>query len=268
MSGKSTYMRQVGLIVVLAQAGGFVPAESASLPVIDRVFTRVGASDDIAGGQSTFMREMSELTDILHDATEDSLVLLDEVGRGTSTADGTAIARAATEFLHDEVGARTMFATHYHDLTALADEREGVFNLHFTAIREGEDVTFLHRVDEGPSSSSYGIEVAKMAGVPGPVVERSRALVEASEGSDPEDSDTPAEPPKPAVDDTPEQAVDDAPEPDDAKANGGQQTLTEIAAAETEAELAAELRGMELARTTPLEALNRLQELQELAERR
>ena len=267
MSGKSTYMRQVGLTVVLAQAGGFVPAESASLPVIDRVFTRVGASDDIAGGQSTFMREMSELTDILHDATEDSLVLLDEVGRGTSTADGLAIARAATEFLHDEVGARTMFATHYHDLTALADAREGVFNLHFTAIRDGDDVTFLHRVDEGPSSSSYGIEVAKMAGVPEPVVERSRTLVEEhDEDSEPGDGD--GVPDSTDADSEPaEPTVEDAPDPADAKPNGGQQTLPGIAEAERD-ELAAELREMDLARTTPLEALNRLQELQELAENR
>ncbi|MFB6252133.1 MAG: DNA mismatch repair protein MutS, partial [Halobellus sp.] len=132
MSGKSTYMRQVALICLLAQAGSFVPADAAELPVLDRLFTRVGASDDIAGGQSTFMREMAELTDILHDATEESLVLLDEVGRGTSTADGLAIARATTEFIHDEVGATTLFATHYHDLTDLADDLPDAFNLHFT----------------------------------------------------------------------------------------------------------------------------------------
>ncbi len=178
MSGKSTYMRQVALVVVLAQVGSFVPADAARLPVVDRVFTRVGASDDIAGGQSTFMREMAELTDILHNATGDSLVLLDEVGRGTSTVDGLAIAWATTEFLHDEVGATTLFATHYHDLTALAADRERVSNLHFTARRDGTDVTFLHRVSEGASSSSYGVEVARMAGVPDAVVERSRTLVE------------------------------------------------------------------------------------------
>ncbi|KPN30054.1 DNA mismatch repair protein MutS [Halolamina pelagica] len=271
MSGKSTYMRQVGLICVLAQAGGFVPAESASLPVLDRVFTRVGASDDIAGGQSTFMREMSELTDILHDATADSLVLLDEVGRGTSTADGLAIARAATEFLHDEVGARTMFATHYHDLTALADEREGVFNRHFTAIRDGDDVTFLHRVDDGPSSSSYGVEVARMAGVPEPVVERSRALVEG--GGDDASADPEADGSAPA----PTQAATDgagadsagestAPEADAGPATPpGQQTLPGVepsTPAETDA-VVAELRDLDLARTTPIEALNRLQELQD-----
>ncbi|AFK19726.2 DNA mismatch repair protein MutS [Haloferax mediterranei ATCC 33500] len=178
MSGKSTYMRQVALVCILAQMGSFVPADAARLPVVDRVFTRIGASDDIAGGQSTFMREMSELTEILHNATDDSLVLLDEVGRGTSTADGLAIARAATEFVHDEVGAMTLFATHYHDLTDAAADRDGVFNLHFTATQRDGEVTFLHSVADGPSSSSYGVEVAHLAGVPSTVVDRARNLVE------------------------------------------------------------------------------------------
>ncbi|MBP1986312.1 DNA mismatch repair protein MutS [Halolamina salifodinae] len=273
MSGKSTYMRQVGLICVLAQAGGFVPAKSASLTVLDRVFTRVGASDDIAGGQSTFMREMSELTGILHDATEDSLVLLDEVGRGTSTADGLAIARAATEFLHDEIGARTMFATHYHDLTALAGERERVFNLHFTAIRDGEDVTFLHRVDEGPSSSSYGVEVARMAGVPDSVVERSRALVEEGEteaNSDPATDSVPT-PTKAATDGAGVEA-EEAGAGSEPQTPPGQQTLPDIdpnddTDADVSDEITAELRELDLARTTPLEALNRLQELQDRVSR-
>jgi DNA mismatch repair protein MutS len=268
MSGKSTYMRQVGLICVLAQTGGLVPANSASLPVLDRVFTRVGASDDIAGGQSTFMREMSELTDILHEATEDSLVLLDEVGRGTSTADGLAIARAATEFLHDEVGARTMFATHYHDLTALADERERVFNRHFTAIRDGEDVTFLHRVDEGPSSSSYGVEVARMAGVPDPVVERSRELVEAGESGTDSDPATDSEPSVAAATDgagvEPERSRENSTTPP------GQQTLPGVDAGDSDdvsEDIADELRALDLAQTTPLEALNRLQDLQDRVSR-
>jgi DNA mismatch repair protein MutS len=254
MSGKSTYMRQVALCCVLAQAGSFVPADEARLPVVDRVFTRVGASDDIAGGQSTFMREMAELTRILHDATEDSLVLLDEVGRGTSTADGLAIAWATTEFLHDEVGATTLFATHYHDLTALADEREGVLNLHFTADRDPDDgrVTFLHRVAEGPSSSSYGVEVARMAGVPDPVVDRSATLVES--------------PPTGGADDATE-------ERDDA---GTQQTLTAATdaadaspsdgsapdLAPDERAVLSDLREFDVATTTPIEALNALYDLQ------
>ncbi|MFC6730521.1 DNA mismatch repair protein MutS, partial [Natronoarchaeum mannanilyticum] len=165
MSGKSTYMRQVALIVVLAQLGSFVPAERAELRLVDRVFTRVGASDDIASGKSTFMVEMTELAEILDAATERSLVLLDEVGRGTSTADGLAIAQAVTEYVHDEVGATTLFATHHHDLTEIADDLDRVANLHFAARRDGDDVTFDHELSRGPATASYGVEVAKMAGV-------------------------------------------------------------------------------------------------------
>jgi DNA mismatch repair protein MutS len=179
MSGKSTYMRQIALIVLLAQIGSFVPANEAQLPVIDRIFTRVGASDDIAGGRSTFMREMAELSDILHNATERSLVLLDEVGRGTSTTDGRAIAWAVTEFIHDAIGATTLFATHYHELTEIASDLPDVTNLHFTVDRSGEEMTFLHSVVDGASSASYGVDVAQLAGVPTPVIERSRTLLDA-----------------------------------------------------------------------------------------
>ncbi|MBX0288218.1 DNA mismatch repair protein MutS [Halomicroarcula sp. F28] len=174
MSGKSTYMRQVALCSVLAQTGSFVPASSAALPILDRVFTRVGASDDIAGGRSTFMIEMTELATILTEANADSLVLLDEVGRGTSTADGLAIARAVTEYLHDEVGAYTLFATHHHDLTAAADDLSGVANRHFETSREDGSVVFDHELADGPAAASYGVEVAAMAGVPEPVVEAAR----------------------------------------------------------------------------------------------
>jgi DNA mismatch repair protein MutS len=189
MSGKSTYMRQVALVTVLAQAGGFVPASAARLPVVDRVFTRVGASDDIAGGQSTFMVEMTELAEILRSATPDSLVLLDEVGRGTSTADGLAIARAVTEFVHDEVGATTLFATHHHELTEAAAALPDARNLHFAAERDGRDVAFDHRIREGAATASYGVEVAGEAGVPDPVVERAAALLD--DGSDAEDPHRP-----------------------------------------------------------------------------
>jgi len=186
MSGKSTYMRQVALCCILAQAGSFVPAERAALPILDRVFTRVGASDDIAGGRSTFMIEMDELATILTEATDDSLVLLDEVGRGTSTADGLAIARAVTEFLHDEVGAYTLFATHHHDLTAAADGLAGVANRHFETSREDGAVVFDHELAAGPAAASYGVEVADMAGVPDTVVDAARAdLREADAERDP-----------------------------------------------------------------------------------
>jgi len=282
MSGKSTYMRAVALAVVLAQTGSFVPAQAASLPVFDRLFTRVGASDDIAGGQSTFMREMSELTEILHDAGPDSLVLLDEVGRGTATTDGRAIARAAAEFVHDELGATALFATHYHGLTDLADERERVFNLHFTATREDGDVTFLHRVVPGASSSSYGVEVAELAGVPAPVVERSRSLVaegataeSAGGASRPRDreSDAADEDRGPQTGDedpddvslreflAEERAVDEAGD-DAGGAPDGESPDASDAADDDASDLAAELRGLDLARMTPIEALNALHDLQ------
>ena len=181
MSGKSTYMRQVALVSLLAQAGSFVPAEHARLRVVDRIFTRVGASDDIAGGRSTFMVEMTELASILRAATEDSLVLLDEVGRGTSTTDGLAIARAVTEYVHDELGATTLFATHHHELTADADRLADAVNLHFGATRAEDGVTFQHEVREGPATASYGIEVAQTAGVPETVVERAREFLDAAD---------------------------------------------------------------------------------------
>ncbi|WP_430503824.1 DNA mismatch repair protein MutS [Haloparvum sp. PAK95] len=287
MSGKSTYMRSVALAVVLAQIGSFVPARSARLPVLDRVFTRVGASDDIAGGQSTFMREMSELTEILHDASPNSLVLLDEVGRGTSTADGRAIARAAAEFLHDELGATTLFATHYHDLTDLASERERVFNLHFTATKEDGDVTFLHRVAEGAASSSYGVEVAELAGVPPAVVERSRELVDGGADDGVASGTTEANveqtaDPSTAADEEPDATLadfaadDDLAEPVTADGSGSgadrRHDGAENAAVDDDtaavvddatAEALDALRELELATMTPIEALNTLHDLQD-----
>jgi len=177
MSGKSTYMRQVALVAVLAQAGSFVPASEAHLEVVDRVFTRVGASDDIAGGRSTFMVEMTELADILEHATEHSLVVLDEVGRGTSTADGLAIARAVTEFLHDEVRALTLFATHHHELTAVAADLTRARNLHFRTRQADGEVVFEHAIEPGSAAASYGVEVASTAGLPDAVVGRARELL-------------------------------------------------------------------------------------------
>ncbi|MHC3436900.1 DNA mismatch repair protein MutS [Natrialbaceae archaeon A-gly3] len=178
MSGKSTYMRQVALIVLLAQIGSFVPAREATVGLVDGIFTRVGALDELAQGRSTFMVEMSELSNILHSATEDSLVILDEVGRGTATYDGISIAWAATEYLHNEVRAKTLFATHYHELTDLADRLPGVENVHVSAEERDGEVTFLRTVREGPTDRSYGIYVADLAGVPEPVVDRSRDVLE------------------------------------------------------------------------------------------
>ncbi|CAN5314111.1 DNA mismatch repair protein MutS [soil metagenome] len=182
MAGKSTILRQVGLAAVMAQAGCFVPARSARLGVTDRIFTRVGASDNLVRGQSTFMVEMAETSAILHGATSRSLVLLDEIGRGTSTYDGVSIAWAVTEHLHDVIGCKTIFATHYHELTQLAEELSAVRN--FTvAVREiGEQVLFIYRLEPGGADRSYGIEVGRLAGLPRPVLERARSVLKVLEG--------------------------------------------------------------------------------------
>jgi DNA mismatch repair protein MutS len=166
MAGKSTYMRQVALIAILAQAGSFVPAASAQIGIMDAVFTRIGASDDLASGRSTFMVEMSELARILHRVTPRSLVLLDEIGRGTGTADGISIARATIEYMHNtaQVAAKTLFATHYHQLTALSDQLPRVSNCSVQVSEKEGEVTFLHKIMEGGSDRSYGIHVARLAG--------------------------------------------------------------------------------------------------------
>src|SRR6202040_2004446 len=184
MGGKSTYLRQTALIVILAQMGSFVPARSARLSVTDRVFTRIGASDNLAHGRSTFMVEMTETAAILHTATARSLVLLDEVGRGTSTYDGLAIAWAAVEYLHARVHAKTLFATHYFELTGLAEQLSGVKNYHVSVKETGGSVVFLRRVEPGADDRSYGIEVAKLAGLPNEVVVRAREVLAEHETSE------------------------------------------------------------------------------------
>lgn len=180
MGGKSTILRQIALIQILGQIGSFVPAAKASLPIIDRVWTRVGASDDLASGRSTFMVEMTETAAILHNATPRSLVILDEIGRGTSTFDGLSIAWAVAEYLHNspEHSAKTLFATHYHELTELADSLPGAKNYQVTASEKDGDVVFLHKLKKGKASKSYGIAVARLAGLPQRVIERSRAVLE------------------------------------------------------------------------------------------
>ena len=182
MAGKSTLLRQVGLIVVLAQAGSFVPASAATIGVCDRVFTRVGASDNLVRGQSTFMVEMAETSAILHLATRRSLVLLDEIGRGTSTYDGVSIAWAVSEHLHNTVGCKTIFATHYHELVQLADELAAVRNFNVGVREVGDQVLFLHRLQPGGADRSYGIEVGKLAGLPDPVIGRAREVLRLLEG--------------------------------------------------------------------------------------
>jgi DNA mismatch repair protein MutS len=178
MSGKSTYMRQAALITLLAQTGSFVPARAATVGLVDGIYTRVGALDELAQGRSTFMVEMQELSNILHSATEESLVILDEVGRGTATFDGISIAWAATEYIANEVQAFTLFATHYHELTALGDSLPTVENVHVAADERDGDVTFLRTVRDGPTNRSYGVHVADLAGVPDPVVSRSQDVLD------------------------------------------------------------------------------------------
>ncbi|WP_303822965.1 DNA mismatch repair protein MutS [Ruminococcus flavefaciens] len=183
MSGKSTYMRQAALIVLMAQMGSFVPADSAKISVVDKIFTRVGASDDLTAGQSTFMVEMSEVSDILKNATKDSLVILDEVGRGTSTFDGVSIARAVAEFICNskKLGCKTLFATHYHELIGLEDELEGVKNYSIAVNKHGGTIRFLRKIVRGGVDESYGVDVAKLAGLPAKVVARAKELLEEME---------------------------------------------------------------------------------------
>jgi len=236
MAGKSTYLRQVALIVLMAQMGSFVPARSARLGLVDRVFTRVGASDNLAGGQSTFMVEMIETAQILHCATSRSLILLDEIGRGTSTYDGLSIAWAVAEYIQDRnlLGARTLFATHYHEMTELATLREGIKNYTVSVLERDGEVLFLRKIVEGAADRSYGIHVAKLAGLPHPVLTRASAVLaqlERSASSSPSQPlEQPAHGPDPAL---------PFPHP-----------------------IIEEVRQMDLFSMTPLEALNRLADLQ------
>jgi len=179
MAGKSTYMRQTALIVLMAQVGSFVPARSAHIGIVDRIFTRIGASDDLSAGKSTFMVEMTEVADILANATRNGLLILDEIGRGTSTYDGMSVARAVLEHCADKkkLGAKTMFATHYHELTALEDEIEGVKNYNISAKKRGDDIIFLRKIIPGGADDSYGIEVAGLAGVPDSVIKRAKTVL-------------------------------------------------------------------------------------------
>lgn len=240
MAGKSTILRQIGLCVVLAQMGSFVPTASASIGSVDRLFTRVGASDNLAGGQSTFMVEMSETSAILHNATPQSLVLLDEIGRGTSTYDGVAIAWAVTEHLHDRVGCKTMFATHYHELMQLPERLQHARNYNVSVRETGDTVVFLHRLEPGGTDRSYGIHVAQLAGLPHGVVARAREILATLEG---EHRMVPGAPPPLSRD--PGQLplfTENKPDP-----------------------MMEELKSLDVNALTPLEALNRLADFQRRA---
>ena len=235
MSGKSTYLRQVALIVLMAQMGSFVPAQRASLGIVDRIFTRIGAQDEIHAGQSTFMVEMVEMANILHNASNRSLVILDEVGRGTSTYDGVAIAWAVVEYLHNHpnLRARTLFATHYHELTRLSEFLPGVRNYNVAVSEEGGKVVFLHKITPGGADKSYGIHVAELAGMPRPVINRAQEILAQFEAA-------------------PDQASDDP------------QVATKQLHLFSEADpLLEEIRALDLNSLSPLEALNRLYEWQQ-----
>ncbi|MCF8008632.1 MAG: DNA mismatch repair protein MutS, partial [Halanaerobiales bacterium] len=177
--GKSTYMRQVALIILLAQIGSFIPAKRATIGLVDRIFTRVGASDDLTTGQSTFMVEMNEVSNIVNNATNKSLVILDEVGRGTSTYDGVSIAWAVTEYINDpaKIGARTLFATHYHELTELEKEHSGIKNYNVLVEEDEKGVHFLYQIVNGKADQSYGIEVARLAGIPQEIIINAERLL-------------------------------------------------------------------------------------------
>jgi DNA mismatch repair protein MutS len=266
MSGKSTYMRQAALIVLLAQAGSFVPARSATVGVVDGIYTRVGALDELAGGRSTFMVEMAELSNILHSATEESLVVLDEVGRGTATYDGISIAWATTEYIHNELDCHCLFATHYHELTALADHLPRVENVHVAVAGDDggdEDITFLRTVEEGPSDRSYGVHVADLAGVPAPVVDRSREVLDRLR----EDRAIEARGAEPGTGAETTQAVFDlsAGEFGSASAGGDSTTDTDSDGGgidpETEAVLS-ELEALSVAETSPVDLMTRVREWQ------
>ena len=183
MAGKSTYMRQTALIVLMAQTGSFVPADSASIGIVDRIFTRVGASDDLASGQSTFMVEMTEVANIIRNATKNSLIILDEIGRGTSTFDGLSIAWAVIEHIANTklLGAKTLFATHYHELTELEGKLDSVNNYCIAVKEQGDDIVFLRKIIKGGADKSYGIQVARLAGVPESVLVRAREIAEQQE---------------------------------------------------------------------------------------
>ncbi len=244
MAGKSTYMRQVAVITLMAQIGSFVPAKKARIGVVDRIFTRVGASDDIASGQSTFMLEMNEVSYILKNATEKSLIILDEIGRGTSTFDGLSIAWAVAEYIQNKrkIGAKTLFATHYHELTELENELEGVKNYRIAVKKRGDDITFLRKIVPGGADDSYGIEVAALAGVPKEVISRAKKILAKVENGE---TDT----------------VHKHDKREEEPAN-------QVGFADTgAAEIADELKNMDVTTFTPIEAMNELFRLSEKAKR-
>jgi len=236
MAGKSTYLRQVALIVLMAQIGSFIPARYGKIGLVDRIFTRIGARDDLSSGQSTFMVEMNEVANILNNATPRSLIVLDEIGRGTSTFDGLSIAWAVAEYiLSDNIGARTLFATHYHQLNKLAKTNDGVKNLRADVKEEGGKIVFLYKIRPGATDKSYGIQVASLAGVPKEVLERAKEVLEELEKNE---------------------------QPSHSKIPTRKQKL-QLSLFELEHPVLEEIKNLDLTNLTPIEALNKLKELQD-----
>jgi DNA mismatch repair protein MutS len=240
MGGKSTYLRQIALIVLMAHVGSFVPADSAEIPLVDRIFTRVGASDNLVRGQSTFMVEMQETAQILHYATANSLIILDEIGRGTSTYDGVSLAWAILEFIHDKIKAKTLFATHYHELISVAEKLPNAANFSVAVQEDKNEIVFLYRVKEGAVDRSYGIEVAKLAGLPKEVIVKAKTILS----------------------DLEEGIVDQA---ISARAKAEQKDLNQLDIFEDRPHKALEeLRKIDVNQLTPMDALKKLDELKKI----
>jgi len=260
MAGKSTYLRQVALITIMAQAGSFVPASSARIGIADRIFTRVGATDDLARGQSTFMVEMTEVANILNNATRRSLVVLDEIGRGTSTFDGLSIAWAVSEYIHDRVRSRTLFATHYHELTELERRLDGVVNLSVAVTEDGDDVVFLRKIRRGGTDRSYGIQVARLAGLPPDVISRAAEVLERIEnGGDGIVEGAGAPDVTPLIEPGRSRSGSDRGKPPGAAYV--EQAFLEV----SPHPVVEKLRSLNILKLTPLEALNLLHDLREKA---
>lgn len=253
MAGKSTYMRQTALIVLMAQIGCFVPAEIADIGIVDRIFTRVGASDDLASGQSTFMVEMTEVANILRNATGNSLLILDEIGRGTSTFDGLSIAWAVVEHISNPklLGAKTLFATHYHELTELEGKLDNVNNYCIAVKEKGDDIVFLRKIVKGGADKSYGIQVAKLAGLPDMVVDRAKEIVNQLAAND-------------ITETVKNISVEGATTTKKKKEHLDEVDLTQMSLFDTvkDDDIIQELREVDIGHMTPLDALNKLYELQ------
>ena len=253
MAGKSTYMRQVALITLMAQCGSFVPASSAHIGVVDKIFTRVGASDDLSMGQSTFMVEMNEVANILRNATANSLLILDEIGRGTSTFDGLSIAWAVVEYISNPklLGAKTLFATHYHELTELEGKLNSVNNYCIAVKEKGDDIVFLRKIVKGGADKSYGIQVAKLAGIPELVINRAKDIVNQLSAND-------------ITETVKNISVEGQASGKKKKPHLDEVDLTQMSLFDTvkDDDIIQELRDVDISHMTPMDALNKLYELQ------